>query len=105
MKPEEQRYYAHKTARGCYLHATNKKGFLQYYRSTDPVVEVRIRERTDSDTLPWYWGWVWADKPDRYDMVWPSRVQFEACFQYSSDVAVTKGRGHVVLLVIEEVTE
>lgn len=105
MKPEEQRYYAHKTTRGCYLHATNKKGFLQYYRSVDPIVEVRIRERTASDTLPSYWGWIWTAAQDKFDMVWPSRVQFEACFQYSSDVAVTKGHGRVVLLVVEEVTE
>ena len=104
--PSSVTYYARRTviAGGevAYLHATPKRGRLRYYGGTEPVVAVRLRERTEADPPSTYYGWL-ATGASEYTMVWRSRTHFEACFQYNSDEAVSKGRGRRVNLIVEEV--
>jgi hypothetical protein len=85
-----------------YSHATPKRERLRFYGGNDPIVAVRLRERTDADPPSTYFGWL-ATGGSAYEMVWRSRTHFEACFQYTSDEAASKGRGRRVNLVVEEV--
>ena len=104
--PSSLVYYAQRTVlaggEAAYLHATPKRERLRYYGGTEPVVAVRLRERTEADPPSTYYGWL-ATGASEYTMVWRSRTHFEACFQYNSDEAVSKGRGRRVNLIVEEV--
>jgi hypothetical protein len=102
--PQTPLYYAQRTVlaggEAAYLHATPKRERLRFYGGTEPVVAVRLRERTDADPPSPYFGWL-ATGASEYAMVWRSRVHFEACFQYDSDTAARKGRGRRVNLIVE----
>ena len=102
MKPEEQLYYAHQTERSGrvrYLHASPNRHWVELFFMSAPIVTVRLRERRADDPVSDYWGFVYTDRPDRYSLVWPSRVALYACFDDLDDV-VRKGRGRAVNLII-----
>ena len=71
--PSSHVYYAHRIVLAggdaAYLHATPKRERLRYYGGTEPVVAVRLRERTDADPPSPYYGWL-ATGASEYTMVW-----------------------------------
>jgi hypothetical protein len=46
-----------------------------------------------------YWGWLDYDKK-RITMIWPSWIQFSACFPYGIDVSEKSGQGKAYRLKI-----
>jgi len=58
------------------------------------IVEVELTEDPEGPL----WAWEDAEKPGRFSLVWPSRVQLAICFPYGLDVAAELGRGRVVRL-------
>jgi len=106
MSPDAPVYYAHKRIYGertIYDHASPDRGWLDLFGIDDPVVALRVRERHDGDPVSDYWGWLDAEKPHRYILVWPSRIQFNCCFTYGPAVEEQRGRGRSVNLIVEEI--
>jgi len=108
MRPDEQTYYAHKDS-GTYWHASTSESFVRLHMLDLPIVKVRLRERTAAEPLrpgeADYHGWVYADKPDRYEYVWPSRAQVSMCFSQGAEGAEKQGEGRLVPLVVTELVK
>lgn len=107
LKPDEQVYYANKSARGRYLHASPSKRWVELHGVSIPIVAIRLRERTASDPplergQPDYWGWLEFSR-NYYTMVWTSRVLLDICFPSGAQGAEAAGRGRAVNLVAEEI--
>lgn len=82
-------------------------GSLQYVKAhymRDPIVPVTVRERAEGDAGRVYYGWQRTGETD-YRMIWPTEVQFEVCFPYSSKWPEKAGQGRKVWLTIEERSE
>jgi hypothetical protein len=105
--PDEHVYYAHKVTRpdGCarYCNASPSRWWVTTFGSPDPIVAVRLRERTESDPPSSHYAWIDAKRPDRYAMLFPSEIQFETCFEYGSKAEEARGYGRKVNLIVEEI--
>lgn len=100
-------YYAHKRLREqdgrvYFFHASPSRRWVKLHGVDDPIVPVRIRERTEADPPSGYWGWLPADDPSAYCFVWPSEVQLNMCFPYGPEAEEARGRGRKVNLIVEE---
>ena len=107
--PDAVTYYAHRKIRSVdgsvyYLHASPSLRWVELHGACGPIVQVRIRERLETDPPSNYWGWIDAEKPDRYCFVWPSETQLNICFPYGVASAEEYGRGRKVNLVVEEIS-
>jgi hypothetical protein len=59
-----------------------------------------LRERNADDAPSPYYGWIDADRPDRYTYVFATEAQLETCFQYGSRAEADRGRR--INLLVEE---
>lgn len=104
--PNEPVYYANKCTRHSggfwYANASTDRRFVEIHYYPEPIVSVRVRERTEGDPPSNYWGWLATDEPGRYLFVWPSEGQLEMCFAYGSKAEADRGRGRKVNLIVEE---
>jgi hypothetical protein len=106
--PSAITYYAHRRVRAdglvSYFHASPSRWWVELHGSTEPVVTIRLRERTAADAPSSYFAWLRFDRPERYAMVWPSEGQLEMCFPGGSQAEADRGLGRKVNLIVEEVT-
>lgn len=101
-------YYAHRRVRETdgkvfYFHASPNKWWVELH-GKDPIVIVRLRERTNTDPPSNYWGWLDVKHPNKFLFVWPSEAQLNMCFPYGPEAEEARGRGRKVNLVVEELT-
>lgn len=66
-----------------------------------PYFKVRVKEAQKGEKSD-YWGWKDFEKKE-YSMIYPSKMQAEACFTYGYKIEEKRGRGKLVNLVIEEI--
>lgn len=106
--PSAPVYYAHKLVgrhdgEVRYYHASPDRWWVELHGVNEPIVPVRLRERTQDDPPSPYWGWVGAECPQQYEMVWPAEVLLDMCFPYGPKAEEERGRGRKVNLVVTEV--
>lgn len=101
--PSARVYYAQKSSVGNYYNSSPNEWWVKLFGGSDPIVEVRIRERVEGDLPSTYWAWLSTEEPDRYQFVWHTELQFEVCFQYGSFAESSRSKGRKVNVVVEEI--
>lgn len=86
--------------------------WVELHGLPDPIhlVQVSVAPDGTSEEIA-YWGWIEAAGQSRHrqdgrpGMIWRHRVAFDAQFTYGPDLEVGRGRGRVVLLLVERAGE
>lgn len=105
--PSSLLYFAHRCVshkgETYYTTASPNRWWVEIHGFDEPIVTVRIRERTPADPPSPYWGWIASDEPDKYMFVWPSECQLDMCFPYGPKAEEARGEGRKVNLVVTEI--
>jgi hypothetical protein len=73
---------------------------VSFYGLPYPIVQVRLIEDPEGP----YWGWVYTGKTE-VELVQPHKASFWVQFGYSPEVVMSEGKGRIVHLTVEEVSE
>lgn len=104
MNPRTWRLWAHecesgKDGTGAFRHI-GKRRYVELHLMNYPIVEVNITEDKNGN----YWGWL-SKGENEPKMIWPSKAQFEVCFIYGPEMEVEHGKGEILRLRVEKLTD
>jgi hypothetical protein len=83
-------YYAH----------FGEREYVKLYGLDDPIVQVQLIEDPNGQ----YWGWIGAGN-EVPEMIQPHYAPFQVQFHYGWQAEQDDGKGHVVRLAVQEITQ
>lgn len=83
-----------------------EKRWVELHGLSNPIVPVKVTVIGEGQgPKECYYGWQDVGKYDKPpSMIWPHWVTFTICFLYGPQAEVERGKGRIVQLKIEEIT-